>query len=84
MQHFDPGAAWPWLTLAALGVRLVIHPVSALLAATRAVADVYAAIARSGRAGEAPRWAWDDLTTLLGLDDQLLLEERYAEEVTVR
>ncbi|MBW9208423.1 isocitrate lyase/PEP mutase family protein [Mumia sp. zg.B53] len=71
-------------TLAALGVRLVIHPVSALLAATRAVADVYAAIARSGRAGEAPRWAWDDLTALLGLDDQLLLEERYAEEVTVR
>ncbi|TNC45347.1 isocitrate lyase/PEP mutase family protein [Mumia zhuanghuii] len=71
-------------TLAALGVRLVIHPVSALLAAARAVAETYAAIARTGHAGAVPRMAWDDLTQLVGLDDQLVLEAAYAEEVAAR
>ncbi|QMW65103.1 isocitrate lyase/PEP mutase family protein [Mumia sp. ZJ1417] len=67
-------------TLAELGVRLVIHPVSALLAAARAAADTYAAIARTGHAGAVPRMAWDDLTELVGLGDQLVLEAAYAEE----
>lgn len=67
-------------TLAALGVRLVIHPVSALLAAARAAADTYAAIARTGHAGDVSRMAWDDLTALVGLGDQLVLEAEYAEE----
>lgn len=67
-------------TLAALGVRLVIHPVSALLAAARAAADTYAAISRTGHAGGVSRMAWDDLTALVGLGDQLVLEAEYAEE----
>ncbi|MGH1564981.1 isocitrate lyase/PEP mutase family protein [Mumia sp. DW29H23] len=72
-------------TLAGLGVRLVIHPVSALLAAARAAADAYAAIARDGHAGGgAPRMSWTDLTELVGLGDQIALEERYAEVVATR
>ncbi|KHL15786.1 methylisocitrate lyase [Mumia flava] len=64
--------------LAAVGVRLMIHPVSALLAATRAIADTYAAIAARGTAEDVARWPWDDLTALLGLDEQLGLEQLYA------
>lgn len=61
-----------------LGVRVVIHPVSALLAAARAQAAVYAAIAADGDAGRVDRLRWDDLTTLVGLPDLLTLEQRYA------
>lgn len=61
-----------------LGVRVVIHPVSALLAAARAQAAVYAAIAADGDAGSVDRLGWDDLTTLVGLPDLLTLEQRYA------
>jgi len=71
----------PPLDLAALrelGVRVVIHPVSALLAAARAQAAVYAAIAADGDAGSVERLGWDDLTTLVGLPDLLTLEQRYA------
>ncbi|KQW53705.1 hypothetical protein ASC77_05425 [Nocardioides sp. Root1257] len=71
----------PPLDLAALrelGVRVVIHPVSALLAAARAQAAVYAAIAAGGGAAPVDRLGWDDLTTLVGLPDLLTLEQRYA------
>lgn len=62
-----------------LGVRVVIHPVSALLAAARAQASVYAAIAATGDAGgAAERLGWTDLTDLVGLPDLLTLEQRYA------
>lgn len=61
-----------------LGVRVVIHPVSALLAAARAQAAVYAEIAAHGDAGPVDRLGWDDLTTLVGLPDLLTLEQRYA------
>lgn len=61
-----------------LGVRVVIHPVSALLAAARAQSAVYAAIAADGDAGSVDRLGWDDLTTLVGLPDLLTLEQRYA------
>ncbi|MFC6151074.1 MULTISPECIES: isocitrate lyase/PEP mutase family protein [Mumia] len=67
---------------AALGVRLVIHPVSAMLAAAAAVKDVYSTIMRDGHAGTTPRMSWDELTELLGLGDQLSLEQRYAEAVS--
>ncbi|WP_244932124.1 isocitrate lyase/PEP mutase family protein [Nocardioides sp. W7] len=61
-----------------LGVRIVIHPVSALLAAAHAQARVYAAIAAGGDAGPVERLGWDDLTALVGLPDLLNLEQRYA------
>lgn len=66
-----------------LGVRLVIHPVSALLAAAGAAAEVYAAIARDGHAAATPRLEWAGLTDLLGLADQLELDQRYAASVEV-
>ncbi|MFC6344151.1 hypothetical protein ACFP8W_19375, partial [Nocardioides hankookensis] len=65
-----------------LGVRVVIHPVSALLAAARAQQSVYAAIAAHGDAGPVERLGWDDLTDLVGLTDQLTLEQRYAAGAT--
>ncbi len=61
-----------------LGVRIVIHPVSALLAAARAQASVYAAIVAHGDAGGVDRLGWNELTTLVGLPDLLTLEQRYA------
>lgn len=64
--------------LAALGVRIVIHPVSALLAAAHAQARVYAAVAQHGDASAVDRLGWDDLTGLLGLPGLLTLEQRYA------
>ena len=59
-------------------MRIVIHPVSALLAAAQAQAAVYAAIAAHGDAGAVARLGWDELTDLLGLPDLLTLEQRYA------
>lgn len=67
-----------WAALQELGVRVVIHPVSALLAAARAQQAVYAAVAANGDAGSVDRLGWDDLTTLVGLPDLLTLEQRYA------
>jgi len=61
-----------------LGVRLVIHPVSALLAAARAIRATYEAIARDGHAGSVPRAEWSALTDTLGLPDLLKAEQEYA------
>lgn len=72
------GAAPDWAELQRLGVRVVIHPVSALLAAAQAQQAVYAAVAANGDAGSVARLGWDDLTTLVGLPDLLTLEQRYA------
>ncbi|MCD4524397.1 oxaloacetate decarboxylase [Nocardioides sp. cx-173] len=69
--------------LRAVGVRLVIHPVSALLAAAAAAAEVYAAIARDGHAAATSRLEWTGLTDLLGLPDQLELDQRYAASLEV-
>ncbi len=67
-----------------LGVRLVIHPVSALLAAARATAAVYEAIIGTGHAGATDRMGWSELTDLIGLPEQLRLEAQYATPVGVR
>ncbi|WP_243057067.1 oxaloacetate decarboxylase [Nocardioides sp. SR21] len=72
------GAAPDWTALQDLGVRVVIHPVSALLAAAQAQAAVYAAVAAHGDAGQTARMGWGELTELLGLPDLLTLEQRYA------
>jgi methylisocitrate lyase len=66
------------VTLAALGVRLVIHPVSALLAAAHAIRATYTAILRDGHAGSVERAGWSALTDTLGLPELLAAEQDYA------
>lgn len=60
-----------------LGVRLVIHPVSALLAMAAAARSTYREIVATGRASR-PGFGWDDLTGLLGLPEALALEGTFA------
>ena len=67
--------------LAALGVRLVLHPVAPLLAALRAARDAYAAIAAHGTAAGVPGLPWDAFTGLVGQGAALDLDARYAVEV---
>ena len=64
--------------LAALGVRLVIHPVSGLLAAADAVRRVVTAVVAGEHAAGVPRMEWHDLTDLLGLPALLHDEKSYA------
>jgi 2-methylisocitrate lyase-like PEP mutase family enzyme len=64
--------------LAAVGVRVVIHPVSALLAAADAVRRVVTAIVAGEHAAGVPRMTWPDLTDLLGLPALLHDEQSYA------
>lgn len=66
--------------LAEAGVRLVIHPVSAMLAAAEALRRTMAAIVGTGHAGAVDRMAWTDLTDLVGLPELLQDEERYTHE----
>ncbi|MBB2944395.1 methylisocitrate lyase [Actinoplanes lutulentus] len=63
--------------LAEVGVRLVLHPVAALLAAMRAASLVYRSIAEDGSAAPVDRMAWPDFTALVGQDEALDLDARY-------
>jgi 2-methylisocitrate lyase-like PEP mutase family enzyme len=71
-----PGAA-DEAELAAVGVRLVLHPVAALLAALRAASLVYRAIADHGNAEPVDRLPWAAFTALVGQDAALDLDARY-------
>jgi 2,3-dimethylmalate lyase len=62
--------------LAELGVRLVLHPVAALLAALRAAREVYAALAAD--TALPPRATWAELTGLLELPALLAVEAHWA------
>lgn len=64
--------------LAQAGVRLVIHPVSAILAAAEALRRTMAEIVGTGHAGAVDRMPWTELTDLVGLPDLLQDEKRYA------
>ncbi|XVU21190.1 isocitrate lyase/PEP mutase family protein [Actinoplanes sp. CA-054009] len=64
--------------LAELGVRLVLHPVSALLAGLHAAAAAYRAIGSVASAEPVERLRWADFTALTGQDDALALDSRYA------
>ncbi|MBO3743589.1 isocitrate lyase/PEP mutase family protein [Actinoplanes flavus] len=64
--------------LAAAGVRLVLHPVSALLAAMRAASLAYRAIAEGGTADPVDRMPWAAFTALVGQDEALDLDARYV------
>ncbi|WP_433795124.1 isocitrate lyase/PEP mutase family protein [Actinoplanes sp. CA-252034] len=54
--------------LAAVGVRLVLHPVAALLAAVRAASLAYRAIADTGTAEPVDRMPWAAFTALVDRD----------------
>lgn len=64
--------------LAAAGVRLVLHPVSALLAAMRAASLTYRAIAGTGSAEPVDRMPWAAVTDLVGQDEAREAEDRYV------
>lgn len=67
-------------TLHALGVRLVIHPVTAVLAAASAVAGVYEEIASKGRAAGVARMSWSGFNDVLGLPEALQRERALASD----
>ncbi|SNY66796.1 isocitrate lyase/PEP mutase family protein [Paractinoplanes atraurantiacus] len=64
--------------LTELGVRLVLHPVSALLAGLHAAAAAYRAIASDGGADPVQRLPWAEFTALTGQDEALALDSLYA------
>lgn len=61
-----------------VGVRLVLHPVAALLAAMRAASLTYRAIADTGTAEPVDRMPWAAFTRLVGQDEALALDARYV------
>jgi 2-methylisocitrate lyase-like PEP mutase family enzyme len=63
-------------TLEELQVRVVIHPVAALLAMTAAAREAYRELRESGRCSVS--YGWSELTDLIGLPEALLLEQGYA------
>jgi 2-methylisocitrate lyase-like PEP mutase family enzyme len=65
-------------TLAACGVALVLHPVGAFLAAARASATVYEALAKESHAMAVSKLSWAELTRLLGQEELLALDETAA------
>ncbi|MEU4237302.1 isocitrate lyase/PEP mutase family protein [Actinoplanes sp. NPDC026619] len=69
--------------LAEVGVRMVLHPVAALLAALRAASLVYRAIADTGSAAAVDRMPWAAFTDLVGRPDALELDARYATALTL-
>lgn len=64
--------------LEAIGYRLAIYPVTALLAATQAMRAVYDSFARHA-APDQPLMAFSDLTQLMGFEDVWAFEKRHAE-----
>ncbi len=65
-------------TLAACGVRLVIHPVSAFLAAARATESAYRGLARERHTLSVSKYTWAELTDLVGQPGLLDLDASYA------
>ena len=68
----EAGGSTPAATdaeLAEAGVRLVLHPVAALLAALRAASLVYRSIADTGTAEPVDRLPWAAFTALVGQDE---------------
>ena len=72
----------PPADLAALGFRLSIHPVSALLSAAEAMARTYAALKTGGTAGgaDAPLYDFDRFSRLMGFEDIWRFEAQWADD----
>lgn len=67
--------------LEALGYKIAIFPVTALLAAVKAMADVYQGLRQQGSSAgtSVPLYDFADLTRLMGFEDIWAFEQRYAE-----
>lgn len=67
--------------LEAIGYKLAIFPVTALLAAVQAMAQVYGRFQAEGSSagGATPLYDFGDLTRLMGFEDVWAFEKRYAE-----
>lgn len=67
--------------LEAMGYKIAIFPVTALLAAVKSMADVYQAFKLNGSSAGAgvPLYDFADLTRLMGFEDVWAFEKRYAE-----
>lgn len=81
INRSEAGGSRPVLSdadLAEVGVRLVLHPVAALLAAMRAASLTYRAIADGGTAEPVDRMPWAAFTALVGQDEALDLDARYV------
>lgn len=68
--------------LAAIGYRMAIFPVTALLAATQVMQAVYQQLLQTGASvpPAAPLMPFADLTHLMGFEDVWAFERRYAED----
>lgn len=66
--------------LEAIGYKLAIFPVTALLAAVQAMTQVYGHFKAHGSSagGSTPLYDFGDLTTLMGFEDVWTFEKRYA------
>jgi 2-methylisocitrate lyase-like PEP mutase family enzyme len=81
VNRSEAGGNRPALTdaeLSEVGVRLVLHPVAALLAAMRAASLAYRSIADTGSAEPVDRMPWAAFTALIGQDEALDLDARYV------
>lgn len=81
LDRGEAGGGRPALTdaeLAEAGVRLVLHPVAALLAAMRAASLVYRAIADGGTAEPVDRMPWAAFTALAGQGEDPGPDARYV------
>lgn len=69
------------LELEALGYKIAIFPVTALLAAVQAMTQVYQQFKNAGSSANSPTPLYDfaDLTRLMGFEDVWAFEKRYAE-----
>jgi len=70
--------ARPDADLAALGVRLVLHPLTPLLAALRAASLTYRALAEQGTADDIDRLPWAAFTELTTTDEPAAADARYV------
>jgi methylisocitrate lyase len=81
IERSEAGGSRPALTdaeLADVGVRLVLHPMAALLAAVRAASLAYRAIADGGTAEPVDRMPWAAFTALVGQDEAHDPDARYV------
>jgi 2-methylisocitrate lyase-like PEP mutase family enzyme len=81
VNRSEAGGNRPVLTdaeLSEVGVRLVLHPVAALLAAMRAASLAYRSIADTGTAEPVDRMPWAAFTALIVQDEALDLDARYV------
>jgi 2-methylisocitrate lyase-like PEP mutase family enzyme len=81
ISRSEAGGNRPALTdaeLSEVGVRLVLHPVAALLAAMRSASLAYRSIADTGTAEPVDRMPWAAFTALIGQDEALDLDARYV------